>query len=57
MLLGLKLADCYSEISKLEFQLNEIRTSPLYLLMLKIRRSLLFRFLDKHGLIKRKILF
>ena len=52
-----EIADCYSEISKLEFQLNEIRTSPLYLLMLKIRRSLLFRFLDKHGFIRRKILF
>ena len=48
-----EIADRYTEIRKLEFQLNEIRTSPLYLRMLKIRRSLLFRLLDKLGFIKR----
>ena len=48
-----EIAERCTDIRKLEFELNEIRTSPLYLKMLKIRRSLLFRLLDKLGFIKR----
>ena len=48
-----EISERCTDIRKLEFQLNEIRTSALYLRMLKIRRSLLFRLLDKLGFIKR----
>jgi hypothetical protein len=48
-----EIADRCSDIRNLEFQLNEIRTSPLYLRMLKIRKSILFRLIDKLGIIKR----
>ena len=48
-----EIAERCTDIRKLEFQLNEVRTSPLYLKMLKIRKSLLFRLLDKCGFIKR----
>jgi len=48
-----EIAERCTDIRKLEFELNEIRTSPLYLKVLKIRRSLLFRLLDKLGFIKR----
>lgn len=48
-----EIAERYADIRNLEFELNDIRTSALYLQMLKIRRSLLFRLLDKLGFIKR----
>ncbi len=48
-----EIAERYTDIRKLEFQLNEIRMSPLYLRMLKIRKSLLFRLIDKIRIIKR----
>jgi len=48
-----EIADRRSDIRDLEFQLNEIRTSALYIQMLKIRSSLMFRILDKLRFIKR----
>jgi len=48
-----EIADRCSDIRDLEFQLNEIRTSALYIWMLKIRSSLMFRLLDKFRFIKR----
>jgi len=48
-----EIADRCSDIRDLEFQLNEIRTSALYIRMLKIRSSLMFRILDKLRFIKR----
>jgi ADP-heptose:LPS heptosyltransferase len=48
-----EIADRCSDIRDLEFQLNEIKTSALYIQMLKIRSSLIFRLLDKFRFIKR----
>jgi hypothetical protein len=46
-----EIAQRRTDIRKLEFQLNEIKTTTLYIQMLKIRNSLLFRLLDKLRLI------